>query len=74
MAVDKQVLLAEAEAAYHALLTGQQMAELRDHNGELVRYFAPQAGRLKLYIQELKAELGLLSASQLGPGRGWFGG
>lgn len=72
MVTDKQALLAEAEAAYHSLLTGQSVAEVRDHNGELIRYFAPQAYRLKTYILELKAELGLLPSSAVAPGRGWF--
>lgn len=72
MAIDKTVLLAEAEAAYHSLLTGQSVAEVRDHNGELVRYFAPQASRLKAYILELKRELGLLPNGALAPGRWWF--
>lgn len=72
MAIDKKVLLAEAEAAYHALMSGQTVAELRDHNGETIRYFAPQAARLKAYILELKTELGLLPARSIGPGRGWF--
>lgn len=73
MSIDKHTLLAEAEAAYHRLLTGESVAEVRDQNGELVRYFAPQAARLKAYILELKRELGLLSTSALAPGRGWFG-
>lgn len=70
--IDKKVLLAEAEAAYHALMSGQAVAELRDHNGELIRYFAPQATRLRGYIMELKAELGMIPAGSLRPGRGWF--
>lgn len=72
MALDKKLLLEEAEAAYHALMTGQTVAEVRDHNGEMVRYFAPQAARLKGYILQLRAELGLLEPGTLGPGRGWF--
>lgn len=72
MAIDKKVLLDEAEAAYHALMSGQSVAEVRDHNGESIRYFANSALRLKAYILELKAELGLLPARSIGPGRGWF--
>lgn len=72
MAIDKKVLLAEAEAAYHALATGQSVAELRDHNGETIRYFSAQSGALRRYILELKTELGLLPRGALGPARGWF--
>ena len=72
MSIDKKVLLKEAEAAYHALMSGQTVAEVRDHNGELIRYFAPQAMRLKNYILELKSELGLIRPGAVAPARGWF--
>ena len=62
--------LAEAEAAYHALMLGQSVAELRDSNSELVRYTPANAGRLQAYIQSLKQQLGLLTTS--GPARPIF--
>lgn len=49
--------LVEAEAAYHALLTGGQPVECRDSNGESVRYTPANASRLKAYIAEIKAEI-----------------
>ena len=67
---DLTTQLAEAEAAYHALMLGQSVAELRDANGELVRYSPANAGRLQAYIQSLKQQLGLLTTS--GPARPIF--
>lgn len=67
-----QTQLAEAEAAYHALMIGQSVAELRDSNGELVRYTPANAGRLLAYIQSLKQQLGLVPAGAFAPGRAWF--
>lgn len=72
MAVDLQTRLDEAEQAYHALMTGSSVAELRDHNGELVRYTPANAVRLAAYIQSLKFQLGLASRSAMYPGRGFF--
>ena len=72
MAVDLQTRLDEAEAAYHALMTGQAVAEFRDHNGETVRYTAANASRLLAYIQSLKMQLGKLPPGALSPGRAWF--
>lgn len=62
--------LAEAEAAYHALMLGQSVAELRDSSNELIRYTPANAGRLQAYIQTLKQQLGLLTTS--GPARPIF--
>lgn len=70
MALDLNTALEEAEAAYHALLMGQSVAELRDSNGELVRYTPANATRLAAYIASLKIQLGI---SCLGPARPWFG-
>lgn len=64
--------LAEAEAAYHALMTGQSVAELRDSNGELVRYTPASASRLLVYINSLKQQLGLLPSGAFAPGRAFF--
>lgn len=72
MAVDLTTRLAEAEEAYHALMTGQSVAELRDQNGELIRYTPANAPRLLAYIQSLKQQLGLIAPGSLGPARGWF--
>ena len=49
--------LVEAEAAYHELLTGKSVVELRDSNSEMVRYTAANANRLLNYIQSLKAQI-----------------
>lgn len=49
--------LVEAEAAYHELLTGKAMVELRDQNGELIKYQAANARQLATYIAELKRQL-----------------
>ena len=67
---DLTIQLAEAEAAYHALMIGQSVAELRDQNGELVRYTPANAGRLLAYIATLKQQLGL--SGSFAPGRAFF--
>lgn len=72
MAVDLQAKLAEAESAYHDLMVGRSVVELRDQNGELVRYTPASAVRLLAYIQSLKQQLGLLPGGSLGPARAWF--
>lgn len=50
-------LLREAKIAYHALQTGRGVVEVRDSNGESVRYSPANASRLKDYIDELTREL-----------------
>lgn len=57
MAVTIAERLVEAEAAYHALMTSKQAVEIRDSNGESVRFNTNSASRLKAYIAELKAEI-----------------
>jgi hypothetical protein len=47
--------LAEAEQAYHQLITGDKPVEVRDSNGESIRYTMADKNKLKLYIEELKA-------------------
>ncbi len=49
--------LVEAEAAYHKLQIGESVAEVRDSNGESVRYTQANQGRLRAYIADLKAQI-----------------
>lgn len=49
--------LIEAKLALHLLLTGQQEAEVRDSNGESVRFTTANVSRLRAYIAELQDEL-----------------
>lgn len=49
--------LAEAEAAYHALMTGQAVVEVTDQSGERVRFTTANASRLSIYIAQLKTEI-----------------
>lgn len=49
--------LQEARNAYHLLMTGQSAVEIRDSNGESVRFTAANASRLLAYIDELSAEV-----------------
>lgn len=46
--------LAEAEAAYHALLTGTMARVVVDQNGERVEFTAAKKADLYGYIQELR--------------------
>jgi hypothetical protein len=62
--------LAEAEAALHTLSIGQTPNEIRDQNGELVKYNPANAGRLRAYIYELKVRLGMIRP---GPMTAWVG-
>ncbi len=50
-------LLREAKAAYHRLMVGALAVEVRDANGESIRYTNANASRLRAYIAELEAEL-----------------
>ena len=53
--------LVEAEAAYHALLTGKAAVEIADSNGDRVRYTSANRRDLKSYIDDLKAEIAATS-------------
>ena len=72
MAADLETRLAEAEQAYHDLMTGQSAAELKDSNGETIRYTPANASRLLGYITSLKSQLGLLTPGSMAPGRAWY--
>ena len=49
--------LADAEAAQHALLTGTAVVELRDQNGETVKYNAATRSGLAAYIESLRRQI-----------------
>lgn len=59
--------LAEAETAYHYLLTGQRVSVTVDQNGERVEFTAMSAARLAAYIQDLKRQLSLSCSGPLKP-------
>ncbi|NSZ73956.1 hypothetical protein G6L74_09410 [Agrobacterium tumefaciens] len=52
-----QIWLREAEKAYRDLSTGKSVVEVRDSNGESVRYSMANMSRLRQYIAELKAQI-----------------
>lgn len=52
-----QEMLNEARAAYHALMTTGSVLEVRDQNGELVRYSRVDASKLLAYIKSLEFQL-----------------
>lgn len=49
--------LAEAEAAYHALMTGRAVVAITDQSGEQISYTRATAASLRAYIRDLKAEI-----------------
>ena len=59
--------LTEAEGAYHRLLMGTSVVEIKDQNGEMVRYTPANRGALATYIADLKQQLG--QGSYTGPMR-----
>ena len=62
--------LLEAENAYHALRMGDKPRVFVDQNGERVEFAVASADRLRAYIMELKASLGL-STGIIGPLNVW---
>lgn len=64
-------LLAQAEQAYHRLMTGTAVVEVRDSNGETIKYNANSATKLASYILLMKRELGLITEGT-GPMKVWF--
>lgn len=65
--------LAEAEAAYHALLTGKAVVEVRDANGESVVYQQSNRASLAAYVNDLRRQIGDgAGQSESGPMRVWL--
>lgn len=64
-----QQRLAEAETAYHRLMTGTSVQEVVDQNGERVRYTPVNVTRLAVYIAELKRQTS--GVNDTGPMRFW---
>ncbi len=63
---DRSILLArltEAETALHKLMVGKASVQL-SYQGESVTFTTADEGRLRLYISELRAQLGFASTSR----------
>lgn len=58
--------LAAAEDAYDALMTGRSVQELRDANGETIRYTPASAPRLRAYIEDLRRQLNNSTTGPMG--------
>jgi len=68
-----QTWLAEAEAAMRDLVLGRAAVEVRDSNGESIRFTSANVSRLKAYIADLKAQLAGTSADARRPLRPVWG-
>lgn len=71
MALTKQQMLDDARAAYHRIMTGANVVEFKDQNGESVRYSAANSAKLASYIRQLETELG--EKPPMRPTGVWFG-
>lgn len=56
--------LHEAKAAYHALLTGAAVREVRDSNGEMIVYTQANREALRSYILALEAQIAAAGGAQ----------
>ena len=70
MIITMQMLL-DAQQAYHDLMTGAAIVEVRDQNAETIRYSKTNKNDLLAYIEWLKGQLGLAVAPS-GPRRVWM--
>lgn len=61
-----QANLADAQASYHALLTGKSLQRFVDQNGESVLYTAANKDSLKAYIDTLKNDLAICQGQSSG--------
>lgn len=59
-----QTRLTDAETAYHDLMVGKSVVEVRDANGETLRYSAANSAKLAIYIQDLKRQI---NSTRTGP-------
>ncbi len=69
-----QARLADAETALHNVLIGKGVTEVRDFNGEMVRYTRVDTSLLRAYIKELQDQIAVLlgNATVTGPMRIFF--
>ena len=70
MIITMQMLL-DAQQAYHDLMTGAAIVEVRDQNAETIRYSKANKNDLFAYIEWLKGQLGMTVAPS-GPMRVWM--
>lgn len=70
MIITMQMLL-DAQQAYHDLMTGAAIVEVRDQNAETIRYSKTNKNDLLAYIEWLKGQLGMTVAPS-GPMRVWM--
>lgn len=70
MIITMQMLL-DAQQAYHDLMTGAAIVEVRDQNAETIRYSKTNRHDLFAYIEWLKGQLGMTVAPS-GPMRVWM--
>lgn len=64
-----QAQLDEARAAYHALMTGRSVVEIRHETEGYMRYTPTKAGELLAYIASLETQLGVPAMLRTGPQR-----
>lgn len=64
--------IAEAESAYHSLLTGVMPRVVLDQNGERVEFAATDAAKLYRYIQDLKSQMPSGNTGYSGPAQFLF--
>lgn len=71
---DLQLRLAEAETALHNALIGKGVSEVRDFNGEMVRYSRMDVSALRAYIKQLQDQIAVLlgTPNTSGPMRIFF--
>ena len=63
------VVLTEARAAYHSLVTGKMPRVIVDQNGERVEFTAANKTALYNYIKELESMVEPATGTPLGPAR-----
>jgi len=63
--VTTQEMLTAAEVAYHSLMTGTMAKVFVDQNGERVEYNTASAPRLAQYINDLRRQLGTVTAGPM---------
>lgn len=64
-----KVLLSQAEAAHHELLTGDRVVQITDADGQSLNYngaFASDKNALAQYIAQLKAQIYKLGDTTVG--------